>query len=232
PRRSCFAPSLVAPCCDSPKGVIPRPTKRQVGGILIDCIPTCTAPAAVLSLIVRLRGKVCKPEKTELRRKYNAMRHLIFLFALICGLALPSALMAQSSDHVEVGVFADYMNFSATDPHINFVGVGGRAAFNVHPNIQLEAEMSYDFARNFTSTFSNGVTTQFVTTNLRPLTGLFGPKFQAGTSGPVRVFVTGKVGFVNFSTSKQNAAVGFTSALGAITTGNTKVAFYPGGGIE
>jgi hypothetical protein len=48
--------------------------------------------------------------------------------------------MAQSSDHVEVGVFADYMNFSATDPHINFVG--GRAAFNVHPNVQLEAEMS------------------------------------------------------------------------------------------
>ena len=51
------------------------------------------------------------------------MKRLIFLLVLSCGLALPSALMAQSSDHVEVGVFADYMNFSATDPHINFVGV-------------------------------------------------------------------------------------------------------------
>ena len=68
------------------------------------------------------------------------------------------------------------MNFSATDPHINFVGIGGRAAFNVHPNVQLEAEMSYDFKRNLTGVFPNGVTTQFVNTNLRPLTGLFGPQ--------------------------------------------------------
>src|SRR5437868_13218858 len=27
---------------------------------------------------------------------------------------------------------------------------------------------------------------------VRPLTGLFGPKFQAGSSGPFRAFVTGK----------------------------------------
>src|SRR5258708_33092379 len=104
------------------------------------------------------------------------MKRLIFLLVLSCGLALPSALMAQSSDHVEVGVFADYMNFSDTDPHINFVGVGGRAAFNVHPNVQLEAVMAYGFNRNFTSVFSNGVTTQVVYTHPRPLTRLFRPK--------------------------------------------------------
>ena len=46
------------------------------------------------------------------------------------------------------------------------------------------------------------------------------------------MFITGKVGFVNFSTSNQSAAAGFTSSLGAITTGETKVALYPGGGIE
>jgi hypothetical protein len=142
------------------------------------------------------------------------MKCLIFLLVLSCGLALPSALMAQSSDHVEVGVFADYMNFGATDPHINFVGVCGRAAFNVHPNVQLEAEMSYDFKRNFTSVFSNGVTTQFVNTNLRPLTALFGPKFQT-SSGPFRAYVTGKLGFVNFSVSDQNAPAGFVGAVGA-----------------
>ncbi len=84
------------------------------------------------------------------------MRRFIFLLVLSCGLALPSVVMAQDSDHGEVGVFADYLNLSTTDPHINFVGVGGRAAFNVHPNVQLEAEMSYDFKRNFTSTFSDG----------------------------------------------------------------------------
>src|SRR5438309_2339697 len=128
---------------------------------------------------------------------------LSLLVAWTSYLGVASRLMAQTSseydnNHIEVGVFADYFRLSTMDPAINFVGVGGRVGFNVHPNIQLETEMSYDFARNFTSTFSNGVTTQFVKTNLRPLTTLFGPKFQAGTSGPFRVFVTGKVGFVNF----------------------------------
>ena len=151
-------------------------------------------------------------------------------------LLAPRRLVAQDSpsteNHVEVGVFAEYFRLSATDPDINFVGVGGRAAFNVHPNIQLEAEMSYDFRRNFTSTFSNGITTQFVTTGLRPLTALFGPKFQAGPSGPVRVYVTGKLGFVNFSTTTENAPNGFTGALGGVTNGDTRFAIYPGAGIE
>ena len=159
------------------------------------------------------------------------MKRFIFLFVLSCGLALPSALMAQSSDHVEVGAFADYLNLGATDPHINFVGVGGRAAFNLRPTVQLEAEMSYDFKRNFTSVFSNGINTQFVNTNLRPLTALFGPKFQT-SSGPFRAYVTGKLGFVNFSVSAQNAPAGFVGALGGIQTGDTRFAMYPGAGVE
>ena len=141
------------------------------------------------------------------------MKRIILMLVLGCGLALPSALMAQDSDHVEVGVFADYLNLSTTSPHINFVGVGGRAAFNVHPNIQLEGEMSYDFERNFTSVFSDGITTQFVQTRLRPLTALFGPKFQT-SSGPFRAYVTGKLGFVNFTVTDQNASSGFVGALG------------------
>jgi hypothetical protein len=139
---------------------------------------------------------------------------------------------SSTEDHVEVGPFAEYFRLSATDPAINFVGVGGRVGFNVHPNIQLEAEMSYDFSRNFTTTFNDGINTRFVTTRTRPLTGLFGPKLQAGTSGPVRVFVTGKVGFVNFSSTTLDALPGFTSSVGAITTGDTKFALYPGGGVE
>ena len=148
------------------------------------------------------------------------MKRFIFLLVLSCGLALPSAVLAQSSDHVEVGVFADYLNLSTTDPH-----------FNVHPNVQLEAEMSYDFKRNFTSVFSNGVTSQLVDTNLRPLTALFGPKFQT-SSGPFRAYVTGKLGFVNFSVSDQNASAGFVGALGGVQTGDTRFAMYPGGGVE
>lgn len=73
------------------------------------------------------------------------------------------------------------------------MGVGGRAAFNVRSNVQIEAEMAYDFKGNFSTTFSDGINTQFVDTNLRTLHALFGPKF--GTSGgPVRLFGTFKVG--------------------------------------
>lgn len=140
--------------------------------------------------------------------------------------------MAQSSEnHIEAGVFADYLRASQVDPAINFVGIGGRVGFNIRPSVQLEAEMAYDFKRNFTTTFNNGVTTQFVTVRTRPLTGLFGPKFSTG-GGPVRLFATGKVGFVNFSTSTQNAPNGFNNAINGITSGDTRFALYPGGGIE
>src|ERR1700756_3365699 len=88
---------------------------------------------------------------------------------------------AERTDHGEVGIFAEYFRFSDPGPTNNFIGLGGRAAFNVRPSLQLEAEMGYDFERNYTSTFSNGITTAIVTNRLRPLHGLFGPKFQIGS---------------------------------------------------
>jgi hypothetical protein len=161
------------------------------------------------------------------------MRRILLLAILSLGLGIPSSLLAQSEyNHGEVGAFADYFRLSATNPNSNLVGVGGRAAFNVSTHVAIEGEMSYDFARNYTSTFSNGVTSETVQTRFRLLSGLFGPKFQAGSSGPVRLFVTGKVGFVNFSSTNQGATSGFTSAVNDITTGNTRVALYPGTGIE
>jgi len=166
------------------------------------------------------------------------MKRIFWLAVLTGCLAVPtlSSAQAQASayddNHVEVGVFADYFRLSQVSPNLNMVGVGGRAAFNVHPNVQLEAEMAYDFKRNFTTTFNNGATTQFVTTSFRPLTGLFGPKFQAGTSGPFRVFVTGKVGFINFSSSSTVSGTAFVNQVNGITAGDTRFAAYPGGGIE
>ena len=146
-------------------------------------------------------------------------------------LAAPALMAQEGTNHVEVGAFAEYFNLSRTSPHINFVGVGGRAAFNVRSNVQIEAEMAYDFERNFTTTFSDGINTQFVDTNLRTLHALFGPKF--GTSGgPVRLFGTFKAGLINFSVSGQNAGSGFQSAVGDVTTGNTAAAIYPGAGLE
>jgi hypothetical protein len=157
--------------------------------------------------------------------KYRMLSVLLFA---ITAILLPA--LASAQDHGEVGVFVDYFRLDRTTPDINFVGVGGRAAFNIRPTVALEAEMAYDFERNFTSTFSNGVSTQFVDTHLRPLHALFGPKFQ--TPGAFKAFVTGKVGFINFSTSNQNAPAGFQGALGGVTSGDTRFALYPGGGVE
>jgi hypothetical protein len=142
-------------------------------------------------------------------------------------------------NHVDLGVFADYFRFSpGGNSSTNFVGPGGRIAFSVHPNLALEGEMSYDFARNYSSTYTTGsgttTTTTFVISSVRPLTGLFGPRLQFGTSGPFRIFATGKVGFVDFSTSSKNSVTGgqFTGAVAGIGGSGTYLAFYPGGGFE
>lgn len=144
--------------------------------------------------------------------------------------ALPALVAQTHSDHAEVGVFADYFRFTDATPAQNFLGLGARAAFNVHPYVQLEGEMAYDFKRSYAQTFTNGVSTELVTTHFRTLHGFFGPKFQTG-SGPFRFFVTGKVGFENFSITNDNATNGFTNTVG-LTTGTTRFAVYPGGGIE
>jgi len=158
------------------------------------------------------------------------MKSCIGLLAATLFFAAPMLIAQEHSDHVEIGAFADYFRFSQISPARNFIGLGGRAAVNVHRDVQLEAEMAYDFKRNFSQEFSNGVIDQTVTTRFRTLHGFFGPKFQTG-SGPFRVFVTGKVGFDNFSISNQNAPSGFTSTVG-LDTGRTDFALYPGGGVE
>lgn len=161
------------------------------------------------------------------------MKHFWGIIVTALLLAAPMIAAAQENenrDHAEVGIFAEYFRFSDPGPTSNYIGLGGRAAFNVRPSVQLEAEMGYDFERNYTNTFSNGVTTANVTSRLRTLHGLFGPKFQTG-SGPFRVFVTGKVGFENFTVTNQGVPTGFNSAVG-LGNGATYFALYPGGGIE
>jgi hypothetical protein len=118
------------------------------------------------------------------------------------------------------------------------VGTGGRLAFSIQPHVGIEGEMNYDFARNYTSTetVTNGTstTTTFVTASVRPMTGLFGPKFQFGTSGPFRVFATGKLGFVDFTVSNPNNVTGaqFSNAVAGVGGSGTHLAFYPGAGFE
>ncbi len=156
------------------------------------------------------------------------MKRCLGLLIASMFLAVP---MMMAQDHAEVGAFVDYFRLnSAAAPVSNFFGLGGRAAFNMNSNVQLEAEMAYDFKRNYTSTFSNGITSTTVNSKFRTLHGFFGPKLQTG-SGPFRVFLTGKVGFDNFSVTNQNAQSGFVNTVG-LTSGATYFAVYPGGGIE
>ena len=155
----------------------------------------------------------------------------LILTSLLFATPMLMAQEAERTDHAEVGIFAEYFRFGDPNPTTNnYIGLGGRAAFNVHPNVQIEAEMGYDFERNYTNNFSNGVTTATVQSRLRTLHGFFGPKFQTG-SGPFRFFVTGKVGFENFTMSGQGAPTGFANAVG-LGSGATYFALYPGGGIE
>jgi hypothetical protein len=161
------------------------------------------------------------------------MKRIVSLTVLSLCLCAPSLLMAQGTyNHAEVGVFADYFRLSPSHPVSNFVGIGGRAGFNVSSNTMIEAELNYDFERNFTTTTSTGGTSTFVRSRLRPITGLFGPKFQFGGSGPFRVFVTGKVGFINFSSSTSGIGSGVGNIGNTIANGTNSFAAYPGGGIE
>jgi hypothetical protein len=166
----------------------------------------------------------------------STLNKLSIIAVLIFGLAVPSMMMAQSSgftnNHFEVGVFADYFRLSQPNPAINYVGVGGRVGFNVHPNVALEAEMAYNFERNITTTTSTGGTTNFFQTRTRPIHGLFGPRFQVGTDGPFRAFFTTKVGFVTFSHSTASPTSGFVSGVSDIANGGARFALYPGAGIE
>jgi len=157
------------------------------------------------------------------------MKKLIFLLVTALGLMAVPALFAQ--DHAEVGVFADYVRLHHADD-ANFWGLGGRVGFNVHSHVQLEADMAYDFERNFTTTTSTGGTTTFVQSNgLRLLHGSFGPKFMTNV-GPVRAFAVLKGGFLNFSVSGASPASGFTGTFANFGSGDTNGVFYPGGGLE
>jgi hypothetical protein len=161
--------------------------------------------------------------------KENAMKR--FALLLLCACCFVPLAAAQSLDHVEAGVFADYFRISNTDT--NQVGLGGRVGFGVFPHVKLEAEMAYDFDRAFTETFTPTTGALGIqNTNLRVLHGLVGPKIELG-HGAIRPFVTLKGGFINFSLDSRNPSfTGFTSSVQNLRDDNVNGVLYPGGGIE
>jgi hypothetical protein len=156
------------------------------------------------------------------------MKRFLLLTVVALILAVPAS---YAQDRGELGVFADMTRLQHAGP-TNFFGVGGRLGINVAEHAALEAEVAYDFERNFTTTLTGPGATTFARTGLRLLHGFFGPKFQTGT-GPLRAFVFAKGGFLNFSVASSSSVVtSFTTAFGRLGESDTNGAFYPGGGVE
>lgn len=151
-------------------------------------------------------------------------------FTLLVVAMVVSAWPLLAQDRGEVGAFAEIFRLGTITPTTNFAGIGIRGSKHVHRNVQFEAELSYDFRRDFVTPFSNGPSIANVPSRMSVLNFLFGPKIQ--TAGPIRVFVTLKVGVLDFNVSRAGIPPGFTTAVNRAINGGTAGAFYPGGGVE
>lgn len=140
-------------------------------------------------------------------------RPVYLLFALL--LIVPGAFAQEISDHVNIGVFGNYVRLD--DGNLNLAGVGARVSVNVLPVVQFEAESSYNFDQAFAEGFRTtpAGTVSVGRTNVRLLDGLFGPKLFTNR-GPVRLFVTAKGGFMNFNVSNSPATFGTVEKLSQI----------------
>ena len=153
--------------------------------------------------------------------------------AVLAALLMTPFTFAQGN-HVEVGAFGDYVRLgNAGDT--NFWGLGGRAAINVHPRVQLEAEGAYDFSQSFafvsTANGVLGTNVNIQRANLRLAYGMFGPKFEVG--GPIKFYGTLKGGAINFGSS--NAPVTFGTVSNQVQNflnSGTNGLFYPAVGVE
>lgn len=169
------------------------------------------------------------------------MRRFLVAAGLAVLLAAPASLLAQRTyDHGEVEAYGDLFRVApAGTTAVNYLGLGGRVGFNVGKYMALEAEMSYSFEQNYTNISASGGSgsgsSTTYTAGVRPITGLFGPKFQFGSTGPFRAFLEAKGGFIDFTTNCSAAAGSgtcFGNSLSNFGGSSTHFAAFPGGGIE
>lgn len=132
----------------------------------------------------------------------------------------------------EAGIFAEDFRFGRISPTLDMPGAGARIAVFPTSPIQLEVESSYNVAQTFTTSWTNGFTTNLLTTHLRTWRALGGMKFDKRFSRRVRAFATAKVGFLDFNSSTANVPQGFTNPLTPATVGGTDLLVYGGGGLE
>ena len=158
------------------------------------------------------------------------MKRVAFLLFL-AGCLVPLA-SAQDKEHVQVGVFADYLRLSQTDT--NFGGVGARLGFQLYKEVKLEGEMSYDFDQAFSEGFTDTTTgaVSIQRTGMRVLHGEFGPKVNIGHHA-IQPFVTLKGGFIDFRLNNAPATVGtFFSSVDGLRADHVNGVLYPGGGFQ
>jgi hypothetical protein len=160
------------------------------------------------------------------------MKRFAFLF-LLAGWLVPLA-SAQESEHIQVGVFADYLHVGTTDT--GYGGIGARLAVKAFRSVKLEAETSYDFDQAFTERFTNPATGSITLSRsgMRVIHGEFGPKVNIlGEFHHIHPFVFAKGGFIDFRINNAPATLGtFFSSVSNLRTNNVSGVFYPGGGVE
>ena len=155
------------------------------------------------------------------------MKRFAFLF-LLAGWLVPLA-SAQEHEHLQVGVFADYLRLSQNDT--NFGGLGARLGVVAFRSLKLEGEMSYDFDQAFTERDNTTLTVR--RSGMRVLHGEFGPKVNLGEHYHVHPFVTLKGGFIDFRINNAPATIGtFFSSVDNLRRNNVNGVLYPGGGLE
>jgi hypothetical protein len=176
----------------------------------------------------KLRAQKCvEKQQIEIWGEGSMKTRLALMLIAVGAFVCAPALLAQ--DHGEIGVYGELFRASASS--LNLYGVGGRVGLNVHPNVALEAEGSYDFSQSNTTSLSgiNSNTTTFLS-DLRATHFAFGPKFQLGTNSPVRAFLFAKGGFVRFGVTP--GAVTFGNFPTSLQNTDLNGVFYPGGGLE
>ena len=152
----------------------------------------------------------------------------VAIAVLLCG----SSPQLFAQEHVEVGVFADYLGISQTNTN-NF-GVGGRFGYRVHGKVMMEGELAYDYGINFSEAYrdiTNGNLGAIQRTSIGVTHGLFGPTLQP--KGGFRPFVTLKTGFMDFRLSPSLLPLNtLESTLLGLRSSNLNLAVYPGVGVE
>ncbi|MBZ5531048.1 MAG: hypothetical protein LAO20_06430 [Acidobacteriia bacterium] len=141
---------------------------------------------------------------------------------------MPDTADKNPYNHGALGGFVDFTRQQGAG--FNLLGAGGRIGFNVHRHVVLEAEMAYDFEKTKTQTVTAGGVTNTTRSSLRLLHAVFGAKVQ--TTGNFRYFALAKAGLLNFGLGGPATAGAIGSQIGNITDGDTKMIYYPGGGVE